>query len=85
MQKDYRAKGVVIVGVTGALPLEAERFQLEASLNYPVIADGETVKQAWGVKKLWGSVVYLVDRDGNVLVRGIEETRAELDKRTEES
>ena len=85
MQNDYKAKGVVIVGVTGALPLEAERFLLESSLNYPVLADGEAIKQAWGVKKLWGSVVYLIDRDGNVLVRGIEETLAELDKRTRES
>ena len=82
MQNDYRNRGVVLVGVTGASALDAERFQLETALNYPVVADGEAIKAAWGVKRIWGSIVYLVDRDGNVLTRGIEATRAELDKRS---
>ena len=81
MQNDYRNRGVVVVGVTGASALDAERFQLETALNYPVVADGESIKAAWGVKRIWGSIVYLVDRDGNVLTRGIEQARAELDKR----
>ena len=80
MQNDYRNRGVVVVGVTGASALDAERFQLETALNYPVVADGESIKAAWGVKRIWGSIVYLVDRDGNVLTRGIEQARAELDK-----
>ena len=81
MQNDYRNRGVVVVGVTGASALDAERFLLETALNYPVVADGEAIKAAWGVKRIWGSIVYLVDRDGNVLTRGIEQARAELDKR----
>ncbi len=47
-----------MVGVTGASALDAERFQLETALNYPVVADGEAIKAAWGVKRMktrWGS------------------------------
>ena len=36
---------------------------------------------AWGVTKIWGSVVYLIGPDGMVLTRGLDETRAELEKR----
>ena len=84
MQNDYRAKGVVLAGFTAAPQAEAEQFVSDLGVNYAVMADAQTTMDAWGVKKLWGSVVYLVDRDGKVLVRGIEETRAELDKRTKE-
>jgi len=78
MQSDFATKGAVVAGVTSAAALEAEQFQVEFALNYPVLADAQAVFDAWGVKRIWGSVVYLVDRDGNVLARGLDETRAKL-------
>ena len=81
MQNDYRQQGVVILGVTAASGVEAQQFILEEGVNYPVLADAGAVKEAWGVKRLWGSVVYLVDRDGQVVTRGIDEAMAVLDAR----
>jgi peroxiredoxin len=82
MQSDFATKGLVVAGVTSAPTFEAEQFQVEFGLNYPVLADAESVFEGWGVKRIWGSVVYLVDRDGKIVARGIDATRAELEKRT---
>ena len=81
MHKDFSARGVVMAGVTEASVAEAEAFRSEEFLPYPVLADAKTVFEAWGVDALWGSVVYLIGPDGMVLTRGIDECRAELEKR----
>jgi len=85
MQKDFSARGVVIVGVTEASASDADAFRTEQFLPYPVLADAQPVFEAWGVKALWGSVVYLIGRDGMVLARGIDECRDELKTRLTES
>ena len=82
MQSDFAGKGAVVLGVTSAPALEAEQFAVEFALNYPVLADAQPVFDAWGVKRIWGSVVYLVDRDGLVRARGLDDVRADLEKRT---
>ena len=81
MHKDFSASGVVILGVTEASASDAEAFRTEQFLPYAVLADAQPTFEAWGVKALWGSVVYLIGSDGMVLARGIDECREELKTR----
>ena len=81
MQNDFGPRGVVLVGVTTAPQAEARAFREEFQLEYAVLADAQGALDTWGVKRLWGSVVYLIGPDDMVLVRGIDECRAELETR----
>ena len=81
MQADFGPRGVVMVGVTAASEADARAFREEFKLDYAVLAEAQGALDAWGVKRLWGSVVYLIGPDDMVLARGIDECRAELEAR----
>ena len=68
----------MVLGVTSAPAAQAQQFQVENGLNYPVLADAQAVFDAYGVQAVWGSVVYLVDPDGKIAARGIEDVRTRL-------
>jgi hypothetical protein len=53
---------------------------VEFAITYPLIASAQAVFDAYGVKATWGSVVYLVDADGMIRARGIDEARAIMNK-----
>ena len=62
--------------MTLATELETQLFTIEFSTSYPVIAQGEAIFEAYSEKGTWGSVVYLVDADGMIRARGIDDARA---------
>jgi peroxiredoxin len=76
MQSEF--EGVVVVGVTEAPVDRVQQFQVEQGINYAILADAESMFEAYGVKAVWGSVVYLIDSDGKIVARGIEEIRKQI-------
>ncbi|MEM8884607.1 MAG: hypothetical protein AAGD14_11090 [Planctomycetota bacterium] len=80
MQSKYKGKGVVVAGVTKAPASEVEQFRADYDVSYGVFAEAEDVFDAFGVKAVWGSVVYLIDGEGQVVARGIDEVNAALEK-----
>lgn len=78
MQSEFEGKGVMVLGVTTAPAAQTQQFQVEHGLNYPVLADAQSLFDAYGVDAVWGSVVYLVDPDQKIVARGIEDVRTRL-------
>ncbi|MHC4451935.1 MAG: peroxiredoxin family protein [Planctomycetota bacterium] len=78
MQSELADKGVMVLGVTRAPAAQAQQFQVEHGLNYPVLADAQGVFDAYGVEAVWGSVIYLVSSEGKITARGIDAVRGAL-------
>lgn len=78
MQSEFADRGVKVLGVTRFPAADAQLFVVEQGINYPVIADGASLFEAYGVKAVWGSVVYLIDADEKIVARGIEDVRKRL-------
>ena len=78
MQDRYREHGVVVVGVTRAGRDDVEEFRLVRGVTYPLLANAEADLKAFGVRMILGTEAYLVNPDGRVLARGIDEVDARL-------
>ncbi len=79
MQSELADKGLMVLGVVRESAAQAQQFQVEYALNYPVLADAQAMFDAYGVDAVWGSVVYLVDADEKIVARGIEDVRTRLE------
>lgn len=80
VQRRFASASVAVVGVTDATAQEARRFAKEHRLTFPILAEAEPVREAFGVDMIWGSVVFLVDPSGRVVadsLGGAEERLAE--------
>ena len=79
MQDDFRADGLVVIGVTDDSVEAARTFAKDHEINYAVLAGTEENAKAYGVDFIWGSTIYLVDPDGKIVARGIAEARKVLE------
>ena len=79
LQRAYAAKGLVVVGIDEQEnAAKAKEFSKKYSLPYPVVVDGGTVYDAYGVLAL--PVHVFVDRNGRVkLYRLGEMSNAEIE------
>lgn len=67
MGLDHEDIGLQSLWVTEASVDEASAFMREQWVPYPVLADAEAVRKSYGIDLIWGSPVFLVDRDGVVV------------------
>jgi len=67
MAANYERLGLQVIAVTEAAAVDAMAFIEEHSLPFPVLADAEEVRIAFGIDMIWGSPAYLLDRAGKVV------------------
>ena len=72
-QDEFGPDGLVIVGVTEFDAETVESYTAEHGVTWPVLADAEELVKKLGVRLVWGSVIYLVDFEGQVLVEGLDD------------
>lgn len=72
---------VTLIGVTEASVEEAREYREEMFLDFPILADADATREAWGVELIWGNVVRLVDPDGRVVAEGLGEATQTLGER----
>lgn len=65
--------------MTKATEFAARQYVVEFAVPYPVMALGQKVFEAYGVDGVWGTVVYLIDKDGKIVARGLKDTKKALD------
>ncbi len=73
MQEQYSDRGLVIAGVTDASREDVEGFIHEHATNFPVLAEAEADREAFGVSMIWGSEFFLLDDGGNILSQDLDE------------
>jgi hypothetical protein len=78
VQDERYADGLVVVGLTAGPAEDVRAFIAEHGVTYPVLRGGDELLDAWGVDVLWGSEIYLVDPDGLVVTRGLDEAEERL-------
>ncbi len=78
LRDTFEPLGAEVVGVTAASREDVERFVLEDGGRYPVLANADAERDAWGVSMVWGSVYYLVDPRGLIVVEGLDAAEAHL-------
>ena len=66
------AANTSLVGIATASEFELFQFAKEYALEFPLLADGESLMDAYGIDLIWGSVFYLVDAQGAVLAAELE-------------
>ena len=64
---DHETLGLQVLGITDAPADEVARFCDEQVLPFPVLADAEAVRAAFGVGMIWGSPTFLVDGEAPAL------------------
>ncbi len=78
VQDTYRDRSFSIVGVTDVDVATAQAFAREHALNFPVLANGKAVREAYGVDLVWGSTFFLIDPAGTIVAQGLEECEERL-------
>ena len=78
MQARYADDNVAVVGVAGAARADVEAFRVAHGVTYPLLADADADLEAFGVRMIWGSEIYLLDSDGKILARGMDDVDAAL-------
>ena len=64
---NYESIGLQVLAVTEASIEDACAFVDEHALPFPVLADAESVRIAFGIDMIWGSPVFLLDRVGKTM------------------
>ncbi len=81
MQQEYGEQGLAVVGVTEVDREMARQFVDDFELNYAVLAEASSTQDAYGVKFVWGSAVYLVDPSGTIEAQGLDSVSEYLRER----
>lgn len=71
MHDTYRDAGFTVLGVTDHPVHDAQRYANKHGMQFPVLANADDVREAYGVALVWGTVVFLVDPDGRVVARDL--------------
>jgi hypothetical protein len=66
------------LAVTDAERGEAAMFRTDFGLPFPVLAEAEATRQAWGVDFIWGNTVYYVGKSGLIKAQGSHDVQAML-------
>jgi hypothetical protein len=77
-QDDYFLEGLVVVGLADGSPDKVRGFIAEHGVSYPVLLASDELIDAWEIDLIWGSEIYLVDPEGLVVARGLEDAEARL-------
>lgn len=72
LRDDLADHGVIVVGVTSESREDAREFIEVAGGRYPVLANAAADRDAWGVDFVWGSVYYLLDPNGVIVLEGLD-------------
>lgn len=72
VQENYGSQSFSIIGITDESTESAQRFAEQQKLNFPVLADAGTVRDAYGVGLVWGSSFFLVDPKGEIVEQGLD-------------
>ena len=78
LRDEFLPHGVLVVGVTSASREDAQEFIEDAGGQYPVLANGSTDRDAWGVDLIWGSIFYLINPHGIIVLEGLDAAEARL-------
>jgi peroxiredoxin len=81
IQKTFGEKGLVVVGVTEETVEDSRTFAAQHEVNYPILAGSDRPRKAYGIDVIWGSIYYLVSPDGQIVAKGLDESRAILEAR----
>jgi peroxiredoxin len=78
VQENYGSQSFSIVGVTDVDEETAQRFANDQKLNFPILANGEAVREAYGVDLVWGSTFFLIGPDGTIEEQGLDASEVRL-------
>lgn len=78
VQDNYGSQSFSIIGVTDESTESAQRFAERQKLNFPVLADAEPVRDAFGVGLVWGSSFFLIGPDGTIVEQGLDACEVRL-------
>ena len=78
VQDRFKKNGVRVVGVTDAGGQATAQFGRQHGVTYPLLGGAEADRKAWGIDMIWGSEIYLVNPDGKVVARGMDDTDEKL-------
>lgn len=78
VQETYAKQSFSMVGLTDVDPETARAFAREYELNFPVLANGEAVREAYGVDLVWGSSFFLIDPEGTIVAQGLDDCEERL-------
>jgi peroxiredoxin len=81
MQETFGAKGLKVVGVTEETVEDTRTFAEQHRVNYPILAGSDGPRKAYGIDVIWGSIYYLVSPDGQIVAKGLDESREILKAR----
>ena len=80
MQEEFGELGLEIIGITDAGRTEAQEFASDQELNFPLVADAPRTREAFGIKMIWGSVVFLVGPDGVIRAESLDDAEERLEE-----
>ena len=80
VQEKYGESSFQVVGVTQATVLQAEKFMTDQALNFPLLAGAQENAENFGVKAIWGSVIYLIDPEGQIVAGSLRSAERVLEK-----
>ncbi len=76
LSKEYRSRGLAVVGVTGAERSGALAFATESGVDYPLLVDAGADVDAFEV--LYVPATFLIDGDGRIVAEGMEKIEERL-------
>jgi hypothetical protein len=78
VEASQRHPELTFIAVTEAERGEAAMFRTDYGIPFPVLAEAEASREAWGVDFIWGDSVYFVGKDGRVVSQGFYDLEAVL-------
>ena len=81
VQEERGGDDFIVVGITDAPADQIEEFRDEHGLNFPVLSEAASTREAFGIEMIWGSEFYLVDPQERIVARGFDASLDELDVR----
>ena len=73
LQDEYADLPLIVIAVTTSDKQTARLFSVDYKLNYAILANAEADHEAYGVDLVWGSTIYLIDPEGKIVARGLED------------
>jgi len=70
MREQFGSNGLTVIAVSAAPADEVRKFARELGASYPIIADGNEMFMAFGVRGVPDA--FLIDREGRIVAEGLD-------------